>query len=127
MDHSRSPKRTPQQDFDKQKLQTELDHCRNELIVADQKLSVLNDVKQDLVNARRQLHEREHRRHDLHHQLQDKEQDVAEHRAEQQKLFEVINRENDNLKGQINHLAQHNADDVKHHKEHEVDLERRNL
>ena len=41
-------------DHEYKRLQAEIEHHKNELIVADQKLSIINDVKQDMIHQKDQ-------------------------------------------------------------------------
>lgn len=57
------------QDFENQKLKVELDHHKNLLIGANEKLTILNVIKEDLEQHRDMLNNSEYAREDLQQHL----------------------------------------------------------
>ena len=100
-----SPKRAQQHnqshgpsEHEYQLMANELDHHKNLLIGLNEKLTVFNDIKEDLEKHRSMISQSENARNDLQDSMKATSVQVSEHAADHKQYQETLILENNNLK-----------------------------
>ena len=91
-------------DYEHEKLQQELEHHKNLLIGLNEKLTVFNDLKQDLDSHKTMTHKHEVAREELQAHIAENAQAFNDHAADGKSYQDTLIQENSNLKTLIQAL-----------------------